>query len=98
MLLQRMLKNVQYSWFSNENYSSLQNNSNLNQLYRAYLENVLRKSKCTEYKNSLPITLTNKTNVITIVRNFNKYNILNNLDCLIINYDINVRKYNYSLI
>lgn len=94
MLLQRMLKRLQYSWLSNENYSNLQNNSNLNQLNRAYLENVLRKSKCAEYKNSLPITLTNKTNVITIVRNFNKYNILNNLDCLIINYDLNVRKYN----
>lgn len=95
MLLQRMLKKLQYSLLSNENYSNLQNNSNLNLLNRAYLENVLRKFKCKEYKNGLPIILTNKTNVIiTIIRNFNKYNILNNLDCLIINYDINVRKYN----
>lgn len=69
-----MLKKLQYSWLSNENYSNLHNDSNLNLLNRAYLENVLRKSKSTEYKNSLPITQTNKTNVIKIIRNFNKYN------------------------
>lgn len=94
MLLQKKLKKLQYSWLSNENYSNLQKNSNLNQLHRAYLENVLRKSKCTEYQNSLPNTLTKKSNVITILRNFNKYIIVNNLDCLIINYDLNFRKYN----
>lgn len=54
MLLQKKVEKLQYSWLSNENYSNLQKNSNLNQLHRAYLENELRKSKCTEYQNSLP--------------------------------------------